>query len=55
MVVPISSTWPISTVPTPCSKSSIRLGRSAAAEIHALEEILHRGAHLAELATESFL
>jgi hypothetical protein len=52
MIVPINSTWLISSVPTPCTVL-IGLARSVAAEIHALEEILHHGAHLAELATRS--
>jgi hypothetical protein len=33
----------------------VRLGRRVAPEVHALEEVLHHGAHLAELATETLL
>ena len=33
----------------------VGLGRRVAAEVHALEQVLHHRAHLAELATEAFL
>ena len=55
MVVPISSTWLISSVPTPWSRSLYGLRRRVAAEVDALEQVLHHRAHLAELAAEALL
>ena len=55
MVVPISSTWLISSVPTPCSRSLYGLDGRVAAEVDALEQVLHHRPHLAELAAQTFL
>ena len=54
IVVAISSTWLISSVPTPWSRSLYGLPVGAA-EVECLEQVLHHRAHLAELAAEALL
>ena len=55
IVVPISSTWLISPVPTPWIRSLVWLGRGVAAEVDALEQVLHHRAHLTEVPTQALL
>ena len=54
IVVPISSTWLISSVPIPWIRSRYGFA-DGPAEVDALEQVLHHRAHLAELAAEALL
>jgi len=52
-VVPISSTRPVSSMPTPGSGHGRLRGRTT--EVHGLEQVLHHRLHLAGLAPEALL
>ncbi len=54
-MVPISSTWLISSVPTPWSRSLYGLDAASPRKLNALEQVLHHRPHLAELAAEALL